>query len=91
MRRPVATVYQLKIVLEGIRPQIWRRVVAPADIRLSHLHLVFQIAMGWTDSHLHAFTIGGLQYSMPYEETDMEDERRVRLFSLVTEAKTQFQ
>jgi hypothetical protein len=91
MRRPVATVYQLKIVLEGIRPQIWRRGVVPADIRLSHLHDVFQITMGWTDSHLHAFTIGELEYSMPYEESDMEDERRVRLSSVVTAAKTPFQ
>jgi hypothetical protein len=91
MRRPVATVYQLKIVLEGIRPQIWRRGVVPADIRLSHLHDVFQITMGWTDSHLHAFTIGELEYSMPYEALDTEDERRVRLSSLVTGAGTPFQ
>jgi hypothetical protein len=87
----VATVYQLKMVLEGIRPQIWRRVVVPADIRLSHLHDVFQITMGWTDSHLHAFTIEGVPYSQPFDETDMEDERRVRLSSLVTAAGTPFQ
>jgi hypothetical protein len=69
-------------------------VQVPADLRLSHLHQVLQIVMGWTDSHLHAFAIGGVQYTMPYEELDndldMEDERRVRLSSLVPEAKTQF-
>ncbi len=90
MRRRVTTVYQLKIVLEGIRPPIWRQVLVPADLRLSHLHQVLQIVMGWTDSHLHAFVIGGVHYSMPYEELDMEDERRVRLSSLVPEAKTRF-
>ncbi len=94
MRRRVTTVYQLKIVLEGIRPPIWRQVLVPADLRLSHLHQVLQIVMGWTDSHLHAFAIGGVHYSMPYEELDddldMEDERRVRLSSLVPEAKTRF-
>jgi hypothetical protein len=93
MSRLVTTIYQLKMVLEGIRPQIWRRVVVPADLRLSHLHDVFQITMGWTDSHLHAFTIEGVQYTMPYEETDldMEDERRVRLSSLVPAVGTLFQ
>ena len=34
----------------------------PSDIRLDALHAIFQIAMGWSDSHLHAFTIGGKRY-----------------------------
>jgi hypothetical protein len=93
MSRPVATVYQLKIVLDGIRPQIWRQIVVPAEIRLDHLHAVFQIAMGWTNSHRHAFTLGGRQYTLPDDEDEigMKDERRVRLSSLVTAAQTRFQ
>jgi len=55
MRSPITTVYQLKIALVGVRPQIWRRVQVPADIALDELHLVLQAAMGWTNSHLHSF------------------------------------
>ena len=50
--------YQLKITLKGSKPPIWRRVVVPGDMRLNRLHHVIQIAMGWTDSHLHQFVVG---------------------------------
>ena len=52
------TVLQLRIDLEEVDPPIWRRLLVPSGIRLDRLHDVFQVAMGWTDSHLHAFTIG---------------------------------
>jgi len=50
-------VLQLKVTLQGVRPPIWRRLAVPADITLGRLHHVLQIAMGWTDSHLHQFTL----------------------------------
>ena len=40
MPTPKMPVYQLKIVLSDIRPQIWRRVQVPAGISLDELHLV---------------------------------------------------
>jgi hypothetical protein len=46
---------QIKIVLLGTRPPIWRRVLVPADFTLAHLHNVVQAAMGWEDDHLHEF------------------------------------
>ena len=49
--------YLLKIQLLDIEPAIWRRFVVPASITLDRLHDVIQIVMGWTDSHLHEFTI----------------------------------
>lgn len=36
-----------------------------SDITLAKLHQVIQITMGWDNSHLHAFTINGVQYSEP--------------------------
>ncbi len=95
MRPQCQRVYQLKIVLQDIRPQIWRRVQVPADIRLGRLHLVFQFALGWTNSHLHSFAFDGVQYTMPYEEgaleeLQMEDERNLSLEDLVKAAKTRF-
>ena len=54
--------YLLKIRVVYIEPEIWRRFVVPASITLDRLHDVIQIIMGWTDSHLHEFTIGKKRY-----------------------------
>lgn len=64
-------VYLLKIGLLDIEPAIWRRFVVPANITLDRLHDVIQIVMGWTDSHLHAFTIGNKRYT-EYPESKEE-------------------
>ena len=61
--------YLLKIRLLEIEPEIWRHFVVPADITLDRLHDVIQIVMGWTDSHLHEFTIGNKRY-MEYPESN---------------------
>ena len=37
-------------------------------MRLNCLHDVFQIVMGWTDSHLHQFEKDGACYGVPYDE-----------------------
>lgn len=52
------TAFQLRIVLEGVRPLIWRRVLVPPDLTFAELHLVIQHAMGWRN--LHLFQFGGL-------------------------------
>ena len=56
-------VYRLKIVLIGTKPVIWRRLQAPANAKLDWLHAAFQVAIGWTNSHLHQFKAGGQLYS----------------------------
>lgn len=35
-------------------------MLAPSDITLSGLHDLLQLAMGWTDAHLHEFRFRGL-------------------------------
>lgn len=55
--------YLLKIQLLDIEPKIWRSFIVPGTITLDRLHDVIQIVMGWTDSHLHAFTIGKKRYT----------------------------
>lgn len=59
---PADAVLQLKITLKWSKPPIWRRVQVPANISLARLHQIIQDAMGWTDSHLHQFTIHGKHY-----------------------------
>lgn len=55
--------YLLKVRLLNIEPAIWRRFLVPASITLDRLHDVIQIVMGWTDSHLHEFSIGSKRYT----------------------------
>jgi hypothetical protein len=69
LRKPVA-VLQLRIELEGVRPPVWRVVQVPESIPLDRLHEVFQIAMGWEDSHLHEFIIGKARYRIPDPDFD---------------------
>lgn len=77
-------VYQLKITLKDVKPPIWRRVQVK-DCTLSKLHAAIQTCMGWTNSHLHAFEIGGEQYGEPDPDGMMEteDERKVKLSQVV--------
>ncbi|HVA48964.1 MAG TPA: plasmid pRiA4b ORF-3 family protein [Pirellulales bacterium] len=58
------TIYQFKITLIGSKPPIWRRIEVE-DGPLDNLHGHIQRAMGWTNSHLHQFDIGGEQYGEP--------------------------
>ncbi|MCC5831104.1 MAG: plasmid pRiA4b ORF-3 family protein [Phycisphaeraceae bacterium] len=53
----IEAIYRLRISLRDSKPPIWRRVAVPANITLGQLHEVIQIAMGWTDSHLHRFML----------------------------------
>lgn len=73
--------YQVKVTLLESEPPIWRRLRIPSDITLKRLHQVLQVAMGWTESHLHMFTAGGVLYAKPSPDWDMKvrDTARVRL------------
>jgi hypothetical protein len=60
--RPYAgPIMQLKIVLKGSKPPIWRRVLIPAGLPLPQLHQVIQTLFGWLDYHLHHFQTGGFR------------------------------
>jgi hypothetical protein len=37
---------------------VWRRVAVPSNTSLDQVHLMFQQAMGWHDTHLYAFDTG---------------------------------
>ncbi|MDF1590215.1 MAG: plasmid pRiA4b ORF-3 family protein [Desulfobacterales bacterium] len=83
--------YLLKIRLLEIQPEIWRQFVAPAGITLDRLHDVIQIVMGWTDSHLHEFTIGNKRYTEFPESKEQGFEcGRYRLGDLVKQKDRTF-
>ena len=60
-----ATVYQLRVVVRGISPLIWRRLEAPATTTIAGLHGVLQAVFGWSGEHLHRFLIHGCEYGIP--------------------------
>jgi Plasmid pRiA4b ORF-3-like protein len=77
---------QLKVVLLGVsKPPVWRRLLVPAGIRLDGFHDVIQIAMGWTDMHLHSFTADRQEFGPPGDMLDYEDETHVTLNALLRE------
>ena len=51
-------VYQLRVVLWGTSPLIWRRILVHSDASLATLHEVLQILFAWSDEHLHCFRLG---------------------------------
>lgn len=81
------TIYRMRIDLRGITPPIWRRVEVP-DCSLAELHVVIQVAMGWSDCHLHEFEINHNRYSVPSpfggdEDMDTIDARDVWLSEVI--------
>lgn len=74
-------IYQLRITLDEVDPAVWRRVQVPGGYTLDRLHRVVQYAVGWSDYHLHAFDIGGLQYGTPDPDglLEVRDELDARL------------
>jgi hypothetical protein len=87
--KPPLEIYQIKVTLRDITPPIWRRLLVPADITLAKLHDVLQIAMGWTDSHLHEFLIGKERFGTPDPEDRLMglpqtvNERKVKLCDML--------
>ena len=55
--------YVFKIVLQGIRPQIWRRFKVPAGISFHTLHDIVQVVMGWENYHLYRFDVGEMSFT----------------------------
>ena len=85
-------IYQLKVTLLDTRPPIWRRLLVPAGLTLEVLHDVLQLAMGWTDSHLHEFRVGPKRFGVPDPEDQLmglpgvSNERSAHLFKVLGKA-----
>ena len=80
---PLIPWWQLRIELLDVSPKVWRRLIIPEDIKLPKLDRILQICMGWTNSHLHQFVLGGKHYSYYDPEWSAElkhlDEKRIVL------------
>ena len=82
-----ANAVQIRVSIDEIEPEVWRRLVLPGDWNLEHLHLGIQAAFNWWNYHLYEFRIGGLRYGeveiLTDDATDEDpcvfDQREVRL------------
>jgi len=76
--------YQFKITLRGVVPPIWRRIQVK-NCTLDKLHENIQTAMGWTNSHLHHFTIDGKLFGDPqlmqedFDEMNYQDSTTTKI------------
>jgi|SRR5438105_8079736 len=71
-------VYQLRVWIREISPQIWRRLLVRSDSTIAQLHDTLQIAFGWTDEHLHQFLIRGKPYGIGDMEASASTTIRIR-------------
>ena len=91
------TAVQLRVSIDRIEPQIWRRLIVPLHFNLRELHLVLQAAFGWINAHLREFEIGGLSYGDELADAERADddprtfeEMEVRLRDFTREPGTTF-
>lgn len=92
LESPEPNIYQLRVVLPGISPIIWRRLLVRGDSTIADLHDILQISFGWSDDHLHRFLIHGKQYGVAYLDgiTFRDDPRRIKLSDLGLRIKEKF-
>jgi hypothetical protein len=76
-------IYQIKVTLQGIQPQIWRRIQIE-DCSLDRLHEHIQTAMGWPNAHLHQFRIGDVRYGDPELLCKGQNDESLPISSLIT-------
>jgi Plasmid pRiA4b ORF-3-like protein len=60
-------VYQLRVVLGGVSPLIWRRLLVRSDSTIADLHASLQLVLGWSDEHLNRFAIHGREYGVCHD------------------------
>jgi len=65
---PGQSVFRLRIHLRDVNPVVWRRILVPGSIRMAKLSPILLAAMGWNNSHLHAFEIGDKRIVMCFDD-----------------------
>ncbi len=68
-----------------------RRVLVPESATLLRLHEVLHAAVGWWDSHLHEFEIGGVRYGTDDGEgwgPPPRSDHRTRLGTVIEQGAT---
>jgi len=88
-------IFHLRIELLHVEPLVWRRVWVPETVKLKKLDRIIQEAMGWTNSHLHAFTIEDKRYGAQEQDDwgmdpHLQDEKRYAIRDVLGDAGFEF-
>jgi hypothetical protein len=62
-------IYQLKLLLLGVDPTVWRRLLVSSDRTLKDFHRIIQCCMGLENSSMHGFKYRGKFFEI-YDEED---------------------
>ncbi|MFP4407913.1 MAG: UPF0149 family protein [Spirochaetaceae bacterium] len=74
-RKPASEVLELEVRLLGT--ELRRVLTIPSHFTLGDLHLALQVAVGWSNYHLHEFIVDGKHYGDPQEwEEEITSEKR---------------
>ncbi|HXQ50423.1 MAG TPA: plasmid pRiA4b ORF-3 family protein [Stellaceae bacterium] len=84
------SIARLRITLDDVKPAVLRRIEVPLDIRLDHLHLAIQAAMGWSNSHLYEIRARDVGWGDPDPDgrDGPLDARKARLISVLEDVGT---
>jgi hypothetical protein len=84
----MSDIVYLKIILDKSNPPIWRKVLVPTSVSFFDLHHIFQICMGWRNSHLFQFNVDNYKIGYVDDFTegfeDVTDAREVTIDLLLT-------
>jgi hypothetical protein len=58
--------YQLRLLLVGVSPVVWRRLLVSSETSIAQLHEYIQTCFEWSGEHLHRFHIQGKDYGISY-------------------------
>ncbi|WP_421950143.1 plasmid pRiA4b ORF-3 family protein [Pelagibacterium sp.] len=77
----------ITVILEDVEPQVRRKLIVPLNLRMDRLHIVLQIAFGWTDSHLYEFRYQDIGWGVPDHDfgTDLRDASKATLLRVLQE------
>ena len=84
----------LKIKLDHISPQIWRKIEVSDQLTFQQLHNIIQVSMGWSGTHLFMFIVDGqpIEPESPYEENLGElNTKDIKLSKFALKEKATFQ
>jgi len=91
----IPQVYQLKVLLEGTNPTVYRTIEIEESATFYKLHAVIQIAFDWYNAHLHEFRKKDLLISDPdfykevydFEDKNILDEKQIKISEVLKTPK----
>jgi len=91
---PGSKVFQFRIVLQDVKPEIWRRFQVLGTVKLDEFCAILCAVMGWSNSHLRMLFIDDKGYAPPEDEgmgLPPLDETKYTLQKVVTSSQNRLQ